>query len=159
MSKPSSSSASEIKVVATNRKARQRFFVLESFEAGISLYGHEVKSLRFGKVSIEESFAQISNHEIFLLNTHIPPYSHLSHIEYEPTRTRKLLMHKREINRISTETQAKGLTLVPLEIYFKNGVAKVAIGLAKGKKTVDRREEIKKREVERAIRRNLSQTR
>ena len=143
----------EIKIITRNRKAHQKFSILESFEAGISLYGHEVKSLRQGKASIEEGLVRIDRGEIFLFNVHIPPYSHLRDIEYQPTRTRKLLMHKKEIEKLYGQVQKKGLTLVPLEIYFKRGKAKLALGLAKGKKTEDRREELKKRDVERDIRR------
>lgn len=146
----------ELKIVARNRRAHQRFSILESFEAGISLCGHEVKSLRNSKVSIEEGYVRTENGEIFLENVHIPPYSGLSHIEYNPTRKRKLLMHRKEIDRLSSEVQTKRLALIPLEIYFKRGIAKVSVGLSKGKKTVDRREEIKKREVERTIRRGFS---
>ena len=130
-----------------------RFTILEAFEAGISLFGHEVKSLRGGKASIEEGLVRIDRGEIFLMNVHIPPYAHLSHVEYQPTRSRKLLMHRSEIDRLDSQAQAKGLTLIPLELYFKNGKVKVTVGLAKGKKTADRREEIKKRESEREIRR------
>lgn len=146
---------SEIKIITKNRKAHQRFSILESFEAGLALHGHEVKSLRQGKASIEESLIRIDGGEIFLFNAHIPQYSHLTHVEYHPTRTRKLLMHRREIDRLFGQVQTKGLTLIPLEIYFKRGKAKVAVGLAKGKKTEDRREEIKKRDVERDIRRAM----
>jgi SsrA-binding protein len=143
----------EVKVITRNRKVHQRFSVLEAFEAGISLFGHEVKSLRTGKASIEESVVRLDRGEIFLFNAHIPPYSHLSHVEYVPTRSRKLLMHRREIDRLEGQVRTKGLTLVPLELYFKRGVAKVSVGLAKGKKASDRRQEIKKREAEREIRR------
>ena len=141
-----------IKVVARNRRAHQRFTILEALEAGIVLLGHEVKSLRQGKASIEESLVRIDKNEIFLFNTHIPPYAHLSHVLYNPARTRKLLLHRKEIDRLGREVQTQGMTLVPLEIYFKEGKAKVSVGLAKGKKTADRREEIKKREADRAIR-------
>ena len=144
----------EIKVVTKNRKVHQHFFVMESFEAGISLYGHEVKSLRQGKISIEEGVVRIEKDEILLMNVHIPPYSHLSHVEYNPTRTRKLLMHREEIVRIYGQVQSKGLALVPLEIYFKRGYAKVAIGLAKSKKGSDRREELKRRDAEREAQRS-----
>ena len=149
-------SSQEIKIVTRNRKVHQRFSILESLEAGISLYGHEVKSLRSGKASIEEGLVRLEKGEIFLFNVHIPPYPHLSHVNYLPTRTRKLLMHSKEIERLNSQVQSKGLTLVPLELYFKKGLAKVSIGLAKGKKGRDRREEMKKRETERTIKRNFS---
>lgn len=145
-----------IKVVARNRKAHHRFSILESFEAGIALFGHEVKSLRQGRANIEDGLVRADGGELFLFNVHIPPYSHLSHVEYEPARTRKLLMHRREIDRLASQVQTKGLTLIPLELYFKQGLAKVSVGLAKGKKTEDRREELKKRDTEREIRRSVS---
>ena len=144
----------EIAVVTRNRKIHQRFSILEAYEAGIVLAGHEVKSLRSGKASIEEALVKIDRGEVFLFNAHIPPYSHLSHVDYVPTRTRKLLMHRKEIEKLEGQVKVKGLALVPLELYFKRGIAKVAVGLAKGKKTWDRREEIKKREAEREIRRS-----
>jgi SsrA-binding protein len=142
-----------VKIVARNRKAHHRFAILESFEAGISLFGHEVKSLRQGRANIEDGLVRADGGELFLFNVHIPQYSHLSHVEYEPTRTRKLLMHRREIDRLAAQIQTKGMTMVPLELYFKNGLAKVTVGLAKGKNTEDRREEIKKRDTDREIRR------
>src|SRR3989344_3563235 len=143
----------DIKSVSKNRKAHMRFSILEAYEAGIVLHGYEVKSLREGKVSLDEGLVRIDKGEAFLMNVHIPPYKHLSNIEYNPTRTRKLLLHRRQIDKISAETQTKGLALVPLELYFKNGRAKVTVGLAKGKRNEDRREEIKKRDVEREMRR------
>lgn len=147
--------SSEIKILTRNRKAHQKYSILESFEAGIALHGHEVKSLRQSRVSIEEGLVKIDRGEIFLFNVHIPPYSHLSNVEYHPTRTRKLLMHRSEIDRLEGMVQAKGMTLIPLEFYFKRGMAKVSVGLVKGKKIGDRREEIKKRESEREIRRGF----
>src|SRR3989344_1495048 len=143
-----------IQSISKNRKAHMRFTVLEAFEAGIVLKGFEVKSLRDGKVSLEEGVVRIDRVEAFLMNVHIPPYKHISHnVEYEPTRTRKLLMHREQINKISAQAQAKGLALFPLELYFKNGRAKVAVGMGKGKKAQDQREDIKKRDAEREIRR------
>ena len=127
---------------------------MESFEAGIALAGHEVKSLRSGKASIEEGVIRVDKGEIFLMNVHIPPYTHLSHVDYVPTRTRKLLMHKKEIKKLGEQVQIKGMTLVPMELYFRKGFCKVAVGLAKGKRGIDRRDDIKKREAEREIRRS-----
>jgi SsrA-binding protein len=144
------------KTIVTNRKAFHRFTVIESLEAGLVLQGHEVKSLRQGQASLEEGIIRIDRGEIFLLNVHIPPYAHLSHVHYDPTRTRKLLLHRSEINRLSGQTQLKGLTLIPLELYFKDGKAKVLVALAKGKKLQDRREEIKKRDADRMIRRGFA---
>lgn len=142
-----------IKSIAKNRKAHQRFAIIEALEAGLALKGHEVKSLRQSKVSIEEGLVRVNGGEIFLFNVYIAPYSHYSYKDIEPTRTRKLLMHRSEITRLSMEAQRQGMTLIPLEIYFKNGRAKVTVGLAKGKKDQDRREDIKKRDTEREIRR------
>ncbi len=142
-----------IKIIAKNRKAHQRFAIIESLEAGVALKGHEVKSLRQSKVTIDEGLVRINEGEIFLFNVYIAPYSHYSYKDIEPTRTRKLLMHREQIVRLSAEVQRQGMTLIPLEIYFKDGRAKVAVGLAKGKKDQDRREDIKKRDVEREIRR------
>ncbi len=146
---------SNIKIISQNRKARQRFAILEIFEAGISLFGHEVKSLRRGSANIEEGFVRIDGNQIYLMNVYIPPYPQYTLGEYEPTRTRKLLMHRKEIDHLNSELQLKGCTIVPTELYFKRGIAKVQIGLAKGKKTEDRREEIKKRETDREIRRHF----
>ncbi len=129
---------------------------MESFEAGLVLLGHEVKSLRSGKISLDEGLVRFDKGELFLFNVHIPPYEHLSHVEYEPTRTRKLLMHRKEIEKISSQAQVKGLALFPLEIYFKNGIVKVSVGMGKGKKDEDQREEIKKRDVDRDIHRRIA---
>ncbi len=142
-----------IKIITKNRKAHHRFAIIESLEAGLALKGHEVKSLRQNKVNIEEGLVRIDNGEIYLFNVYISPYSHYSYKDIEPTRTRKLLMHRKEIERLNTEVQRQGMTLIPLEIYFKGGRAKVSVGLAKGKKEQDHREDIKKRDTEREIRR------
>ena len=141
-----------IQVISRNRRVHLKFSILESFEAGLVLFGYEVKSLRAGKVSIEEGLVRIDKGEALLYNVHIPPYSHLSHVDYNPTRSRKLLLHKKEIERLAGQAQTQRLALVPLELYFKRGIAKISIGLAKGKKTADRREEIKKREAQREMR-------
>lgn len=147
----------QLKIVSTNRRARHRFIILESYEAGISLFGHEVKSLRLGRASLDEGTVRIENGEIFLLNVHISPYAHLAHIPYEPARSRKLLMHKKEIERLYGEVKTKNVALIPLEIYFKNGIAKVSVGVVKTKKREDRREELQKKAVERDIRRKFAQ--
>ncbi len=141
-----------IQVVARNRKAHMKFAILEKLEAGISLFGHEVKSLREGKSSIEEGLVRIDKREAFLFNVYIPPYAYLSYVDYSPTRSRKLLLHRKEIERLESQVQVQKLALVPLEIYFKNGIAKVLIGLGKGKKVADRRDDIKKRDAEREMR-------
>ena len=146
-----------IKIIAQNKKARFDYFILDTFEAGIVMTGTEVKSARLGKVNLKESFARIDNEEVYILNMHISPYEYGNINNHEPTRTRKLLLHKREINKLIGKTKEKGLALVPLKIYFKNGKCKVEIGLGKGKKLYDKREDIKQkdtaREVEREMRR------
>ncbi len=144
------------KVVATNRKAFHDYTIEEKLEAGIVLKGTEVKSLREGRVNLRESYASVDRGEVFLHHCHISPYSHGNIMNHDPARTRKLLLHRKQINKLLAKTRQKGLTLVPLRIYFSpRGQAKVEIALAKGKKQYDRREAIKgreaKREVERAI--------
>lgn len=142
------------KIVCTNRKANFLYEIEETYEAGIQLLGCEVKSLREGRANLSDSFARIVNGEIFLYNFHISPYPHsLEAKNLDPTRTRKLLLHKREIKRLAGKVQEKGYTLIPLKVYFNDrGIAKVELGLAKGKKVYDRREDIKKRDLERELR-------
>jgi len=144
-----------MKIVATNRKARYNYHILNSFEAGMVLKGSEVKSLRIGRASLKESFARIEGNEAFIYNLHIAPYSHQGIPGPEPTRLRKLLLHKREIKRLIGLTSQKGLTLVPLKIYFKEGKAKVEIALAKGKKKYDKREKLKRKTTQREMERAL----
>ncbi len=136
-------------IVINNRKAFHDYFVLEKFEAGIVLKGTEVKSIREGKVNIKDSFAKIIKNEIFLFNMHISPYSHGNIYNQDPLRERKLLLHRKEINRLMGLLTRKGFALIPLSVYFKNGRVKVEIALAQGKKQYDRREEIKKRDLQR----------
>jgi SsrA-binding protein len=140
-----------MKVVATNKKAYHDYHIEETYEAGMALRGTEVKSLREGKANLKDSFARIEKDEIFLLNCHISPYSHGNIANHDPMRTRKLLLHKREIQRLIGKIQQKGYALIPLKIYFKNEKAKVELGLAKGKKAYDKREDIKKREADREM--------
>ena len=142
-----------IKIVATNRKARHEYEVLDTFEAGIVLQGTEVKSLRQGKANLKDSYATIKNGEVFLLNMHISPYEQGNVYNHDPTRTRKLLLHKSEINRLIGKVEEKGMTLIPLKLYFKRGKAKVELALARGKKLYDRRRDIAKRDAERELRR------
>ena len=142
-------------IAATNRKARHEYTILESFEVGIELKGTEVKSLRNHKASLSDSFARVDGGELFLYNMHISPYEFGSYTNVEPTRKRKLLAHKKEIVKLTGYTSQKGLTLVPLKVYFKHGLAKVEIALAKGKRQYDKREAIKKREVKREIERQF----
>ena len=140
---------------ADNRKAYFNYEILEEFEAGIVLLGPEVKSVRAGHISIKEAFATARGGEIFLTNAHISPYKPAGTDGYEPTRSRKLLLNKLEITKLIGHSQEKGLTLVPLKVYNKNGNIKVLIGLGKGKKKYDKRETIKQREEERDINRSL----
>ena len=143
--------------IATNRQARFRYHFLETWEAGLVLTGTEVKSLREGKAQIKDGYASLRDGEVWLHNVHIPPYAPASRTNHEPERPRKLLMHRREIERLIGKTREKGLTLVPIRLYLRNGRVKVEIALAKGKDVGDKRQTIKeremKREMERAIRR------
>lgn len=146
------------RAVATNRKAFHDYFIEERFEAGIQLQGTEVKSLREGKVNLQDSYAGVKDGEIFLHHCHISPYSHGNIMNHDPVRVRKLLLHRKEINKLLGKTQQKGLTLIPLRIYFtKRGLAKVELGLAKGKKLHDRRDSIKAREAGREVERAIKE--
>ncbi len=142
-------------VVATNRKAYHDYSIQETFEAGISLLGTEVKSLRAGKANLKESYAIIKNNEVFLLGCHISPYSHGNIENHDPLRTRKLLLNRKEIDKLWGNISQKGLTLVPLKIYFKNGKAKIELGLAKGKRQYEKRASIKEKEANREIERHM----
>jgi SsrA-binding protein len=138
-------------VAAENRKARHDYFILETYETGIVLKGTEIKSVREGRANLKDSFARVQNGEILLYNLHISPYEYGNRENHDPLRTRKLLMHRREIARLVGKTQEKGLALVPLRIYFKQGLAKVELALAKGKKLYDKREAIAERETQREL--------
>lgn len=144
------------KVLAQNKKAYHDYFIEETYEAGIVLQGTEIKSIRAGRTNLKDSYAQIKNGEVFLIGMHISPYEQGNRFNHDPERTRKLLLHKKEISKLLGETKVAGYSLVPLKLYLKNGFAKVLIGLAKGKKNYDKREALKqkeaKREVERAFR-------
>jgi SsrA-binding protein len=142
-------------IVTTNRKAYHDYFIHDTFEAGISLLGTEVKSLRGGKANLKDSYAIIKNGEAFLLNCHISPYSHGNIQNHDPLRTRKLLLHRREIDKLWGNITQKGLTVIPLKIYFKKGKAKVELGLAKGKRQYEKRSTIKEKEAKREIERHL----
>jgi len=144
-----------IKIIAKNRKAFHDYHIEETFEAGISLVGTEVKSLREGKANLKESYVIIKNNEAFLFGCHISPYSHGNLQNHEPVRTRKLLLHRKEINKLWANISQKGLALVPLKLYFKGCKAKLEIGLAKGKKQYEKRETIKEREANREIERHM----
>ena len=140
------------KVVATNRKARHDYLILDTYEAGIALMGTEVMAIREGRVNLRDSYARVENGEVFLFNVNISPYSHRGYAEHEPLRRRKLLLHRHEIRKLIGKTVERGMTLVPLRMYFKNGRVKVALGLARGKQMHDKREAIKKRETDRETR-------
>lgn len=141
--------------VCFNRKARHDYTIGETFEAGLVLRGGEVKSLRAGRANLKDSYARINNGEAFLLNAHISDYKPAHYFNGDPTRTRKLLLHKREIMRLLGKTQQQGLTLVPLRLYFKGGRAKVELALAKGKRMYDKRAAIREREMKRDVERAL----
>lgn len=142
------------KIVCQNKKARFDYFIEETYEAGLCLNGSEVKSLRMGRANLKDSYARIKDGEVFLVNTHISPYSQADGFtRSEPDRTRKLLLHKKEILKLTVKTRERGFTLIPTKLYFKDGKAKVEIALAKSKKKYDKRESIKLKEVARVIQR------
>lgn len=141
------------KQLAQNKKAYHDFFIEETFEAGIVLQGTEIKSIRKGKANLKDSFAKIEHGELYLHNMHVSPYEQGNRFNHDPLRTRKLLLHRKEINKLIGETKEVGYTIVPLKLYLKNGYCKVLIGLGKGKKQYDKREDLKKKEAKRDIER------
>jgi SsrA-binding protein len=143
------------KTIVTNRRARREYFIEESFEAGLVLTGSEIKSIRAGRVNLQDSYITIREGEAWLLNCHIAPYKQASSLNHEPKRDRKLLLHRRQINRLAGKVQAKGYTIVPLRLYLKNNRAKVEIALARGKKLYDKRDALAKRQAEREVQRAL----
>jgi SsrA-binding protein len=147
----------EGKLIAQNKKARHDFSVEETYEAGLVLQGTEIKAIRAGRVNLKDSFARIRNGEVFVHNMHISPYEQGNRYNHEPLRTRKLLLHKKQISKLIGETKEAGYSLVPLKLYIKNGVAKLLIGLAKGKRKYDKREDLKRKEANRSIQRELAQ--
>ena len=149
MSKPDEKP--EIESIAKNRRARHDYTIIDTWEAGLVLTGSEVKSLRDGKANLSDAYGIVRDGEIYLINLHISVYERASYNNHEPTRTRKLLLHKREITRLIGAIERQGLTLIPLELYFKRGIAKVAIALGKGKKQHDKREDAKARDADREI--------
>ncbi len=155
--KSSSDTSNGIKVITTNRKARHDYQILETIEAGIALVGTEVKSLRAGRVNLKDSYAEIRAGEIFLVGAHISPYEEGNSFNHEPERQRRLLLHRREILRFGTKTREKGLTLVPLRMYFKSNRVKVELGLARGKRAYDKRQAIAKRDAKRELDRALKE--
>jgi SsrA-binding protein len=144
------------KVVATNRKARHEYAVLDSLEAGLVLTGTEVKSLRQGNANIAEAFARITKGEVWLEGMHISPYEQGSYANVDPLRVRKLLLHRKEIRRLYARSQEPGVTLIPLRLYFSGGKAKLQLGICKGKRAYDRREDIARREIERDLKRTYA---
>lgn len=147
-------------VIAQNRRANHEFFIEETYEAGLVLKGTEIKSIRAGRVNIKDSFARIERGEAIIYNMHIATYEQGNQFNHEPLRTRKLLLHRKEIDKLIGETQQQGYALVPLKMYIKNGVAKILIGLGRGKKKYDKREDLKrkqaKRDIDRAVK-NMNQ--
>jgi SsrA-binding protein len=143
-------------LVATNRKARYEYAVIQTYETGIVLKGTEVKSLRQKQANIADGYAMIRNGELWLEATHISPYAHGSYSNVDPLRRRKLLVHKKELRKIVGQMQDKGLTLIPLKVYFTHGIAKVLLGVCRGKREYDKRQDIAKRDAERAIRRHVA---
>jgi SsrA-binding protein len=139
-------------LIAENRKAFHDYHILETFEAGIALLGTEVKGVREGKANLRDAFARVEKGEVWLYNVHINPYSHRGYVDHDPKRRRKLLLHKHEIRKLIGRTVERGLTLVPTKMYFKNGKVKVALALVKGKQAHDKRETIRRRELERETR-------
>ena len=145
------------KTIVTNRKARHDYFIDETYEAGIVLTGTEIKSVRAGRVNLRDSYVQVKDGELWLIDTHIAPYKEAGRGGHEPKRPRKLLMHRREISRLQGKAQEKGYTIVPLRLYLKdNKWAKVEIALARGKKLYDKREAIRKRDIQREVERELA---
>lgn len=140
-----------VKVVARNRKARHDYFVLETLEAGIALKGTEIKSIRAGQISLKEAYVRVNGEEAWLVNAHVAPYDPASRENHDPLREKKLLLHKREIENLYAEVRQKGTTIIPLQVYLRNGKAKVEIGVVKGNRKYDKREAIKKRDAQRDI--------
>ena len=140
------------KLIASNKKAFHDYFIIDKLEAGIALFGTEVKSSREGRINLKDSYAMVKGGEAFLMNCHISPYSHGNRENHDPTRMRKLLLHRNEIRKLIGKTQEKGLTLVPLRAYLKRGKIKIELGVARGKKQYDKRETERRKEAERETR-------
>jgi SsrA-binding protein len=147
------------KIITTNRRARHEYHVIDTFEAGIELRGTEVKSLRAGGITLKDSYADVEGGQAYLVGAHISPYEQGNIYNHDPERRRRLLLHKREILRLGAQIAEKGLTLVPLRVYFKEGRAKVELGLCRGKQTIDKRDTIRKREMEREVEREIKSVR
>ena len=149
--------AEGIKIITSNRRARRNYFISETLEAGLVLQGTEAKALREGRANLQDAYCKVERDQMFLLNAHISPYSHGNLNNHDPVRPRKLLLHKREIGKWKKATEQKGFTIIPLKLYFKNGYAKIEIGLARGKKLYDKRTDIAERDTQRRIDRALRQ--
>ena len=147
-------SKESVKLVANNKKAYHDYFIEDKFEAGIELFGTEVKSIRMGKCSIKESFIRIEKGQVYIYGMHISPYEKGNNLNKDPLRVRRLLMHKTEIRRLDSKLAEKGLTLVPLQVYFKGSLVKVEVGLARGKKLYDKRQDIAKKDARREVERD-----
>jgi SsrA-binding protein len=152
-------STSDEKLLATNRKAFHEYFILDKLEAGLVLMGTEVKSIREARINLKESYAAVKGGEAFLFDCHISPYSHGNRENHEPTRTRKLLLHRQEIKKLIGKTQEKGLTLVPLRVYLRRGKIKLELGVARGKKLYDKRETERKKDSDREARAAIKSSR
>ena len=148
----------EEKNVVTNRRARYEYFILESYEAGLALRGTEVKSLRAGSANLQDGYVMVRRGELWLVGMHVSPFEKGNINNHDPLRDRKLLLHRKEIRKLTTKLQEKGLALIPLRVYFKKNIAKVEFGLCRGKKFFDKRETIRKRDVERQMRRDFAQS-
>jgi SsrA-binding protein len=148
--------ADNLKVIATNRKASHEYFLEDKYEAGLSLRGTEIKSIRSGQVSLKEAHIEVDGSEAWLVNAHIAPYESAGQFNHEPRRRRRLLLHKREIQRLFARVRQKGYTIVPLRLYLKEGKAKLEIALAKGKRKYDKRKEISKRDAARDVEREIA---
>jgi SsrA-binding protein len=144
-----------IKIVATNRKASHEYFLLEEFEAGMVLTGSEIKSIRAGRISLAEAYVRVEKGEAWLVDAHVAPYEQAHRLNHDPLRPRKLLLHRKEIDALEMDVRQKGVTVIPLRVYLKDGRAKVAIAVAKGKKLYDKREAIAKRDAKREMERSL----
>ena len=149
--------ADGVKIITSNRKARHDYHITDALEAGLVLQGTEVKALREGRANLQDAYCKVDGGEVFMVGAHISPYSHGNLNNHDPVRPRKLLLHKREIARLKKASEQKGFTLVPLKLYFKNGIAKVEVGLARGKKLYDKRADIAERESKRRLDRAMKQ--
>lgn len=148
-----------IKVVATNRKARHEYFILDEYEAGLVLQGSEIKSIRAGRISLAEAYVKVENGEAWLVDAHVAPYEQATRFNHDPVRPRKLLLNRSEINELDKDVRQKGITIIPLRVYLKDGRAKVQIAVAKGKKLYDKRQTLAKRDAEREVERHIRQRR